>query len=172
MDSFCEYLIKMRKTLKEHLIVALIWITAFFLTFVVVDMALKNPAVWGIIVIAVVGLFYGALKLSALFNVEYEMIAVNRDLDIDKITAKSSRKRMITVHLDKIEEYGEYNQRALEHLKSKKFDFKIICANPEDKASYLIYRHPKKGLSLVVFAVSDNLESEVLKSVPRMLIIK
>jgi hypothetical protein len=172
MESFYEYLIKIRHTVKERLLVALIWISAFFLTYLVVSYALGNPAFLGVIVLFIAGILYGANKLARLFDIEYEMIVVNKDLDVDKIIAKSSRKRMITVKLDKVDEYGEYTLDAAKALNGRKFDFKIVCANPDDKSAYVIYKHPNKGLALVVFAVNERLEAEVLKSVPRIVVKK
>lgn len=172
MDSFCEYLVKMRHTLKSYLALTLIWLTAFALIFIVVLMTLKNPSMMGIVVIAVAGIFYGAVKLAQRFDIEYEMIAVNKDLDIDKIIAKSSRKRMITVHLDKVEEYGKYTPENTAALNNMNFNFKIKCANADDEAEYIVYRHPKKGLSLVIFAVNEELSTELKKYIPKTLIRK
>ena len=172
MESFYEYLIKIRHGAKERTLVVLIWVAAFLLTYGVVTYALGNPAVLGVFVLLIAGIFYGATKLSRMLDIEYEMIVVNKDLDVDKIIAKSSRKRMITVKLDKVEEYGYFSEENAQTLSAKKFDFKIFCANKDDKAAYVVYKHPNKGRCLVVFAVDDRLETEVLKSVPRIVVKK
>lgn len=172
MESYCEYLVRKRQSPINYVLITLVWVAAFILTFFVILLANKFTALFGILIVAIAGIFYGAFRLVQLFDIEYEMIAVNKDLDIDKITAKRSRKRMITVHLDKIDEYGEYNETSAEKLKVKNFDFKLNCANEGDKAAYIIYRHPKKGLALVVIPLSEKLEKEILKYIPRILINK
>ncbi len=172
MESYCEYLVRKRQSPINYVLITLVWVAAFILTFFVILLANKFTALFGILIVAIAGIFYGAFRLVQLFDIEYEMIAVNKDLDIDKITAKRSRKRMITVHLDKIDEYGEYNETSAGKLKVKNFDFKLNCANEGDKAAYIIYRHPKKGLALVVIPLSEKLEKEILKYIPRILINK
>ena len=172
MESYCEYLIRKRQSGKNYFVITLIWLAAFLAVYGIFILSNKLPGLFGIIIIAIAGIFYGAFRLVQLFDIEYEMIAVNRDLDIDKITAKRSRKRMITVHLDKVEQYGEYNEQTAKKLENRSFDFKINCANPGDKSAYIVYRHPKKGMSLVIIALSDKLEKEILKSVPRTVVSK
>ena len=51
----------------------------------------------------VIGVFYYAYKLIKNSSIEYEYILTNNELDIDKIIAKSARKRMLTVNFREIE---------------------------------------------------------------------
>lgn len=54
----------------------------------------------------------GAVWLSVYImqglNVEYEYIVTNDDLDIDKITGKRKRKRLISVDLKSVDEFAPY----------------------------------------------------------------
>lgn len=172
MDSFCEHLIKMRLTKKDYLLTALIWVAAFVLLYIAVLLALNYITLMGIIILLAAGIFYGAVKLTQRFAVEYEAIVVNRDMDVDKIIAKSSRKRVVSVKLSDVEEYGNYDAAAVNALKNRKFDFEIFCLNEGEEGRYLIYRHPKKGICLVVLQANERLEAEMLKSIPRIVIKK
>lgn len=166
MDSFYEHLITMRPTKKDRLLAALIWVAAFILVFGAVRTALGSPALIGLMLMAVILVFWGATKLISRFNIEYEVIVVNKDVDIDKIIAKSSRKRMISLKLTDVEEYGVYDEKSAERLAKRNFEFKLNCANFKDDAVYLIYRHPKKGMSLVVIQKEERLEKELLRFIP------
>ncbi len=168
MDIFCEQLIKIRKTAKDYAFSVLIWLAAFVLVFVLVLLSRIYAAFMGILLLVAVGIIYGAFKLVSLLSIEYEYIVVNRDLDIDKITAKSSRKRMVSVKLNEVEDYGEYDDAAKAKLANRNFDGKFICCNADDSAKYLVVRHAKKGLLLVVIAANERTETEMLKSIPRM----
>lgn len=172
MESYCEYLTKKRLEAKNYLLIVLIWLAAFALVYGVIWLSALILFVKTFAVIIIAGILYGAFRLVQLMDIEYEMIAVNRDLDIDKIIAKRSRKRMLTVHLDKIEEYGKYSENVAARLANRSFEFKINCANQGDDAAYMVYRHPKKGLCFVVIPVNEKLEKEILKSVPKMVISK
>ena len=59
----------------------------------------------------------------------------------------------------------------VEH-KGTGFDEKFICCNAGDKAHYLIYKHSKKGMVLLVVAMNERTEAAVLKSIPRTVISK
>lgn len=54
----------------------------------------------------VAGAFYGAYILISNFNVEYEYIFTNGELDVDKIIARRRRKRLITVKIQNFEQFG------------------------------------------------------------------
>lgn len=171
-DSIYEQLIKIQPTKRDWFLTAGIWVAAFVLVYGAVLTALRTPALLGLMVMAIILIFWGAIKLAARFNIEYEAIIVNNEMDIDKIIAKSSRKRMITVKLNGVEEFGNFDSNTATRLNSKNFDFKLICSNPSSEAVYIIYRHPKKGLCLVVLEKGERLEAELLRSVPRTVVVK
>ena len=172
MDSFYEHLIEMRRTKKDFILTVLIWAAAFALIYVAVLFALSNMALMGIVVLIAAGIFYGATALTKRFYVEYEAIVVNHDMDIDKIVARSSRKRIISVKLNDVEEYGNYDVSAKPGLAGRNFDFEAICCNEGDEAKYMVYVHPKKGKCLIVLQANERLEAEILKSVPRIVVKK
>lgn len=172
MDSFYEHLIAMRHTKKDIAFKVLIWLAAFLLVFILVNIALSIPALMGFVVIIAVGVFYGATLLSKRLDIEYEAIVVNRDMDIDKIIAKSSRKRMVSIKLTEVEEYGNFNESTKNNLSNRKFDFSLVCCNSGEEARYLVYRHPKKGVCFIVIEYNEKLENEILKSVSRTVVKK
>lgn len=168
MDIFCEQLIKIRKTAKDYTFITLIWVAAAALVYILVLLSRVYAAFMSILLLAAVGVIYGAFKLVSLLSIEYEYIVVNRDLDVDKITAKSSRKRMVSIKLNEVEAYGAYDEAAKAKLQNRTFDARFICCNPDDPATYLVVRHAKKGLVLVVLSMNERTETEVLKSIPRI----
>lgn len=109
MDRFSEQLVERasdKKTmfLKGLVIAGLIavlallgYITVLFqLTTVFICLLLAAGSVW-LSVYIMQGL-----------NVEYEYIVTNDDLDIDKITGKRKRKRLISVDLKSVDEFAPY----------------------------------------------------------------
>ena len=167
MDSFCEQLVKIKKTGLYYALTGLIWVVAFLITYITVFISLRISSLIGFFILIIFGIYYLAVKLTKMLNIEFEYIIVNHDMDIDKITAKSSRKRVLSINLLEIQEYGNYNDEAVKRLSRKNFDKKFICCNLSDSCSYFVYKHPKKGLLLIVTEMNDKLIGEAEKSIPR-----
>lgn len=170
MDNISEQLVKINKTPKDFFLTGSIWVAAFLLVFCFVLFGLRNPAFVALMFLVCIGVIFGAYKLSKLFNIEYEYIVINRDLDIDKIVAESSRKRIVSVKLNEVSDFGEFTVEKAKHLENRHFDEKFICCNPGDTAYYLTYKHPKKGMVLLVMAMNERTKKEALKSIPRTVI--
>ena len=170
MDNISEQLVKIQKTPKDLFLLGSIWLGAFFLVFILVFFGLRNSAFLSLLFILCIGVIFGAFKLSKMLNVEYEYIVVNRDLDIDKITAQSSRKRIVSIKLNEVSEFGEFTAAKAQSLANRRFDERFICCNAGDTAYYLTYKHPKKGMVLLVVAMNERTKSEALKSIPRTVI--
>jgi len=170
MDNISEQLIKINKTPKEYFLLGSIWVGAFLIVFCLVLIGLKMPTFFSVLLVLCAGAMYGAHKLSGLLNLEYEYIVINRDLDIDKITAKSSRKRIVSVKLNEVQDFGKFTVQKAEKLATRHFDQKFICCNATDEAYYLTYKHSKKGMILLVIAMNERTKTEALKSIPRTVI--
>lgn len=168
MDNISEQLVKIEKTPKDNFLLCGIWFAAFILVFVFVLISLRISSLIGFLFLFIAGVIYGAFKLSNMLKKEYEYIVVNRDMDIDKIIAQSSRKRMVNIKLNEVQEYGMLTVEKTRKLKNKHFDAKYICCNPSDEAQYLIYKHPKKGLILVVLAMNEETKNQAEKAIPRI----
>ena len=58
--------------------------------------------------VAAAGAIWLAVYIMQGFNVEYEYIVTNDDLDIDKISGKRKRKRLISVDLKSVDDFAPY----------------------------------------------------------------
>lgn len=170
MDNISEQLVKINKTPKDLFLAGSIWLGAFFLVFIFVLFGLSNPAFMGILILFSLAVIFGAYKLYSMLSIEYEYIVINRDLDIDKITAQSSRKRLVSIKLNEVLEFGEFTAERAQKLANRHFDERFICCNSGDAAHYLTYKHPKKGMVLLVIAMNERTKNEALKSIPRTVI--
>ena len=74
----------------------IIWLMAF-MVFVVRNTFTQIILTFGPLAIAAV--WYGVYRLCNSRSVEYEYIVINNNLDIDKIMAKKTRKRLISVDI-------------------------------------------------------------------------
>ena len=157
MDTFFEQIISVKKTGKAVAALIGIWLAAFVVCFL-----LFFTGFFGMLTfLLIAGVLYGAFKLSCLLNIEYEYIVTNGIMDIDKITNKSSRKRVLSFELQTVSRIEKYNPSL---LNSK--DVLIAC-NQDDKDAYLMVSSTEgKGTNYLVFAPDERLRSAVVKFVP------
>ena len=142
MDRFSEQLIPKASTGKD-----------MFLRGVYVAAALAVIAVlvifflgMGIVTIAVIaGVIWLLVWLLQGTTVEYEYIVTNDDLDVDKITGKRKRRRMITVSLKTVTELGEY-----ESGKDLHADVTVVAQDDTGEGMYYIIAKTKKYGDLAV----------------------
>ncbi len=99
MDIFCEYMVKHEKGTKEifktvGIIAAALCLSVLFLVF--------GVYLIGLAPLFIAGALYGAYWLISRMNIEYEYILTSTVLDIDKIMARRSRKRILSIDLKEI----------------------------------------------------------------------
>ena len=94
MDNIAEQLVEKRRTgadlAKKILISAGALIIASFFMYIAM-MGFFVMVILAVLVLA------GGVWLLGNFNIEYEYILTNNDLDIDKVIGKRKRKRMISL---------------------------------------------------------------------------
>ena len=122
MDIFCEYMVKREKGTKEILKTVGIVIAALLLSFVFL---LFGMYLIGLAPLLIAGVWYGAYWLITRMNIEYEYIVTSTILDIDKIMARSSRKRILSIDLKEISEC-----RYAENVQGQE-GIKVIDATPK-----------------------------------------
>ena len=106
MDRFSEQLLQKRNTGRDTVIRVLYCLGAAVLA---AAAAAATPFVGLVLPIAVIaGIIWLLVWLLQGTMVEYEYIVTNDDLDIDKITGRRKRKRMVTVSLRGVKSLAEY----------------------------------------------------------------
>jgi len=94
-DVFKEQLVKKLPSMRTRILRFLVIAAAVVITI----SALMAIPQFGVIVAFAV--CFGAYYLMSFFNIEYEYVFTNGDLDIDIIYSKARRKRLLTTHLNK-----------------------------------------------------------------------
>lgn len=168
MDVFYEQLYKKKKNLSMRLLQIAVIAVAFILA-VVIFMFFSIFGVGQLLgFLAVVGLAYGAYRLNMLFDVEYEYIYLNGEIDFDQIIAKNSRKRLITIKPDKIENYGIYDEKSKSHTENanikKTFNFDSGNGNT---LYYIIINHKEFGKTLVIFEPEEKIRQDFEKRIQK-----
>ena len=148
MDAFVEQIVSKKKGGKEIgiivgslvLLAALLFAGYLFLI----------PYIRQFFLLLAAAAIYGEWWLITEQNVEYEYSVTNGDIDIDQITARRRRKRIVSVPGAKIESLEPYRREA---YAERSFDRRVMAA-PSIAAEGLwcfTYRSKKNGHTLVVF---------------------
>lgn len=163
MDTFFEQIIKIKLTGKVKALITAIIVFDALLVCVLLYLSLFLAPT--IMLLVVAGAIYGGYKLISLLSIEYEYIYTNGDLDVDKIVAKSNRKRMVSIKCSEVEKYGEYKgQPAPGSIKATH----IFC-NPDSEGQvYLIAKDRNLGNVMIVLAPNDRIRTELEKAIPRL----
>ena len=164
MDTFFEQIIAIRKTGKTVAAVIGIWLAAFVLCFVLY----LFPVLSTLTLLLIVGILYGAYKLSSMLNSEYEYIITNGTMDVDKIINKSSRKRMLSFELSGVTRLEKYNPSLLSGIDTKKLVF--ACNANDPNAYFLVSEKEGKGATYLVFSPDDRIKSGCSKFIPKFIV--
>lgn len=160
MDTFFEQIVKVKLSAKDWLLYLAIWAAGGILAlfcFVYLQ---------GIALFLTAAIIYFAFKFSSKVFVEYEYIFTNGDLDVDKIVAKASRKRMVTINCKAVEKYGKYTKNIQPPSSVKKLY--TFCNKNDENAVYIIAPHKNEGTVMIVFAPADKIKGAIEKAIPRM----
>lgn len=166
-DVFFEQIIKKRPTIKERFIKAGILIGAILIFLLVFRFALiPNSGIASIVFLIAVGVLVFAWYLITGLNLEYEYIYTNGEIDIDKISAKRKRKRLLTVRIDSFEEFEKYDNQK---FKGKTFDMTFhACTHLlDDNVYYAIFNGKQGQKCLLTISPSQKLLEEINKQMKR-----
>lgn len=109
MDRFSEQLVERQgdkqTAFLKGLIVAVDILVISLITLVTIWSGLIISPIW---LLVVAGAIWLAVYMWKGLNTEYEYIVTNDDLDIDKISGKRKRKRLISVDLKSVDDFGPY----------------------------------------------------------------
>lgn len=164
MDTFFEQIVSVKRTGAQIAGVIGIMLAMIVLLYFVFSLMMTPLA--PIAFLLAIGICWVSYKLIMRSSIEYEYIFTNGDLDIDKIIAKSSRKRMVSINCSKVERYGKYNPAARVSDSVKKVY--IFCNPTDENAKFLIAPNKTEGMVMIVFAPDDRVGGAIEKAIPRI----
>lgn len=102
------------------------------------------------------------------FDLEYEYLYVNGELDIDKIMSKQKRKKCASYDMNLLEIMAPSNSHELDSYRNKK-DIKIrdFTSRKQDVLSYTLIFNLEKGQELVKVELDEAIVSDIRRIAPR-----
>lgn len=163
MDVFKEQLVDKKSTGIDYLKKIGFIFGGIAVAIVFMTIALATE-IFVFMIISAIILYFIVMNLGS-FSVEYEYIVTNKDLDVDKITGKKSRKRLITVDLKTAEFFGEYNEGNLGNVNAT-----VLATDGTEFDQYLlVVNHKKLGKVAIVFSPNKDIIEAMKHSLPRNL---
>ena len=160
MDTFVEQIVAIKKTIKTWILYFLVALVAISLmTFI-----FYFPYTRGMFIVFDALIIFGVFKLYSLFNIEYEYIITNSTMDIDKIIAKSSRKRVLSFDLTAVQRIEKYTGKLPPDIQNDCF----FACNPSDSNAYVLrYKQEGKPQKAFVFAPDERMISGMKNFLPK-----
>lgn len=158
MDIFCEQLVTIKNSIAKYILIALISLCSLALCAALFWFSMEYP----LLILIIVGVIYGAIYLIKSLFVEYEYSITNSSVDIDKIIAKSRRKRVISFETKDIMRTAKINDAGITATADKVF----ICGNKGENAYYIL---AKKGAAKAAILIEPNekFKTAVIESAPK-----
>ena len=110
---------------------------------------------------------YGGYYLLTNQYIEYEYILTGGELDIDKIIAQRSRKRLATIKLATATEFGQVGNDL--HVGTNETFIKADANDPEQKNYYVRVNHSSLGATVLLFTPNEEMLGYIKEGLPRNL---
>lgn len=166
MDVFMEQVVTKTPTSRDKMLEALAKISSFALAFALCFASISFGAVFAPLALFIGGFFiWLAFRLSKKLLIEYEYTFTNGELDVDKIVAKSKRKRLCSVQLNTITAFGKWN----DDMEVEADSTMVIASDnsPHAVEYFLDFKYKDYGDTTLFISPNDRLLSLMVPYLPR-----
>lgn len=174
MDVFLEYLLEKKSTPIDMLKKLGVVLAAFVLMIVVINiLSMFGAFVVSYMPLFLAGIVYAAYVVMRNFNIEYEYIFTNGDLDIDIIKSRKVRKRLTNLNTKQIEimarkENDVYKRDFESEAIAKKYD---AVYDPSKGGIFCIIYNVDGVRTLLTFQPPEKLAEAMKKMNPRAVVL-
>lgn len=162
MDVFVEQIVKIRNSVPR--IIAMILIILCSAVGATLLFMYSTAPGYTLLVLGAGAVIWGAYKIVLLFFIEYEYIITNGTIDIDKITAKSSRSRIVSFDCKNILRGGKYSKDSKPVTDASET---LVFCNLDDQDIYYMLVDYSGKKRLIVFAPNAKMRAAIKECVPR-----
>lgn len=169
MDFFNEWIVKKKKTSQDIMSCVIIVLVALLLLYLVLVQFSAGKLVF-LIPVEISIIIYGGYILWTSLNVEFEYVVTNGDLDIDKISAKKRRKKLVRVKLKDFEYFAPLNDEHISVAEDKSVNTVIDASSDIDSPNvyFAIYFNNSEKVCLL-FEPTDKMIENFANYIPRSL---
>ncbi|MCR5684998.1 MAG: DUF6106 family protein [Lachnospiraceae bacterium] len=115
-------------------------------------------------IVAVIGFYF----LYPMFDIAYEYVFVDGQIDFDKISGGEKRKNMLRIDLDNVEIMAPSQSHHLDSYRNQQgFEKKDFTSNTPDKTVYCIYMSHNSGKLAIYFEPDQKIIDYSRQKAPR-----
>lgn len=153
MDTFIEQLVVRKSDTTDKIKISLLTLSlvlVIMLIFLLMGIFMEYAFIG---IMLGFGVAYGYWYLITSFKVEFEYTLTNGELDVDKITAKRRRKRLITIKIKEIDIMAHVAGNDKNELINQNFKTVIDASSSplSPNAFFISVHHNKLGLTKLIF---------------------
>ena len=170
LDMYAEYIVKKKSDFKSSILKALIVLASALLMYLALILT-QNVIIIMPASVALIGwLGYHAFIQ---FNVEYEYIVTNGELDIDRIVARRGRRRLINVKTNAYELIAPYDDEHRQAYESGEFKKTIDArSGPQADAWFVMANHKDQGRVRILFEPTPKMLKIFSDYLPRQMAVR
>ena len=169
MDLYIEQLYRKRKTPVEILLQTAIFIGCFALTAGIIWFFNAIPSQLGGffgLMLAMIFVFLAyKYQWFQQFDREFEYLYFNGDIDIDRITAKSTRKRLLSMKAANVTRFGVYRDAVKSNVPFDKVIDVTSGYDTDNVICFLITRERNYGTVLLIFEPKEEILTDMKRRV-------
>lgn len=166
-DMYSEKLIRRKPSSKIIAIKTAIATVTMFLAYLAFYILCSSLELIGFMPIAVAAILFVGWKAFTYFNAEFEYTVTNGSIDIDKIIAKKSRKRLVSVPAKGIEILAPYTDEYRSRYENGTFKETVDARESESSDAWFVVGESAKGGRVrVLFEPSERMLYIFEKNIP------
>lgn len=102
------------------------------------------------------------------FDLEFEYLYVNGELDVDKIMSKQKRKRAASYSMEKMELIAPWNSHEMDyHRQGQQGKVTDFSSGTQNANVYAMVYHSEKGKEIVLLELDDIILNDIKRIAPR-----
>ena len=169
LDMYAEYIVKKKSDFKTSLIKALVVLASAILMYIALIIT-QNAVFFMPAAVALIG--WAGYHVFIQFNVEYEYIVTNGELDIDRIVARRGRRRIINIQTNNFELIAPYDDEHRAAYESGEFKKTIdVRSGPDAEGWFVIANHKDQGRVRILFEPTPKMLKIFSEYLPRQMAV-
>lgn len=166
-DMYTEKIVRRAPSSKIIAIKAVIATVTMFLAYIVFYILCSSMQLIGFMPAAVALILFVGWKAFSFFNTEYEYTVTNGSLDIDKIVAKKSRKRLLAFPAKSIEIVAPFTKEYMAKYEEGNFKTTVDARSSEKSECWFLVGQTNNGeRARVLFEPSERMIYIFEKNIP------
>lgn len=168
-DVFIEHMVKRRSDGRQIAVKLLIVVAAIVALLALFVLLSYVQSLFSLMPLFIAGVVWGAWLLIRRRNLEFEYIVTNGELDVDKIIARRSRKRLVNVDCRKFDILAPMAQEYRNEYESSSITKKIDASSSplSDKRWFAVFSDKDNARTLLVFEPNEKMLDVFRRLIPR-----